>query len=475
MKKGNSGKRGLWAAAIIMMVAALMDLLDVTIVNVALPTIRNDLHASPATLEWIVSGYMLAFASALIIAGRLGDRFGRRRMFLVGTFSFGIASLLSGLSTTGEQLVIFRILQGITAAILIPQVLATIRSMFVGKERASAFGLYGAVAGFASAVGVVLGGVLTQANLFGLGWRTIFLINVPVALITGLLALSVVPETKEPHPGKLDMAGTGILGLSLVAVTWPLLEGQQHHWPLWYFLIMAAGVAAIGALIRFERRREKRGIQPILQANQFSIPAFSAGVGAQLLFSIGLQGFALAFIIWLQQGHDFSPLSAGLMMLAFSAGAMVTAPISGQWALRAGRMVLMAGAAIMAASTAGIAVMAWADYFNTWAIAGMLFAGGLGLGLLVVPLVNVVLAAVPSRTSGGASGVFSTAQQLGGALGVAIVGSIFFAKLAGHDYNKALGMALLGSVAAYALCAVLCAFLPKKAIAAEEADAAMEV
>jgi EmrB/QacA subfamily drug resistance transporter len=464
-------KRGAWTAAIIMIIAALMDLVDGTIVNVALPTLQNDLHASASTLEWVVSGYMLAFGAGLIIGGRLGDHFGRKRLFLFGTFGFGIASLLSGLAGTAEQLVVFRMLQGLTAALLVPQVLATFRSIFSGKERASAFGLYGAVAGLAAALGVILGGVLTQANIFGLGWRAIFLINVPIALIAGVMAISAVPETNEPEAGRLDLLGAGVLALSTVAITWPLLEGPGHDWPTWYFALMAAGVLAIGLLVKFEHRREKRGVQPLLQARQFAVPAFSAGVLTQMLFSIGLQGFSLVFILWLQLGHNFSPLHSGILLLAFSLGAILTAPVSGQWALSKGRMVLITGALLMAIATAAIAVLAWNNYFNPWAIAGLLVVSGAGLGLLVVPLVNVVLAAVPSRTAGGASGVFSTAQQLGGAIGIAIVGSIFFAKLAAGSYNDAFRLACIASVGAYLLCAVLCLFLPKKAVAPDAVEA----
>ncbi|HSX42749.1 MAG TPA: MFS transporter [Candidatus Saccharimonadales bacterium] len=455
--------------AALMIIAALMDMLDVTIVNVALPTLRTHLHASSAALEWIVSGYMLTFAVALIIAGRLGDRWGRRRLFVIGTIGFGIASLLSGLSHTADQLVVFRLLQGAMAATLLPQVLATFRTVFDGKARATAFGIYGAVAGLASAVGVLLGGVLTEWNIFGLGWRAIFLVNVPIAVIVALLTPLYVTETRAESPGHLDGFGALILAVSLGAIVYPLTEGQQHHWPFGYFLLIAAGILAIGLLGLLEGRRERLGVQPLLQVRQFAIPAFTAGLLVQLLFSLALQGFSIAFILWLQLGHGFSPLRAGTTMLAFSVGAIFTAPNAGKLALQHGRKVLIGGGILMALGFTGIAWVAWhlPAHLTGWALVPGYVVAGAGLGFLVVPLINVVLAAVPAGTSGGASGIFGTAQQLGGALGIAILGSIFFGKLSAHGFDGAFRATLPFVIATLLLCSLLCLFLPNKAVSDE--------
>ena len=233
-----------------------MDMIDVTIVNVALPSIRRDLHASATQLEWVVSGYMLAFAAALIIAGNLGDKFGRKRVFLAGAALFGLASLAAGLSGSGAELIAARVVQGAAAAAMAPQVLATFRVIFGRAERGKAFGIYGAMLGFASAIGLVLGGLLTDANLFGLEWRSVFYVNVPVAvaaLIAGARASSPRPRTRarggRTSPGAVLLAG------SLVAIVYPLLEGRQLGWPAWVWPLMAAGVAGLVVLGLIEARR----------------------------------------------------------------------------------------------------------------------------------------------------------------------------------------------------------------------------
>src|SRR5436190_433110 len=365
-----------WLAAIIMIVGALMDMIDVTIVNVALPTIRRDLHASATQLEWVISGYMLAFAAGLIIAGNLGDRLGRKRIFLLGVGFFGLASLAAGLSGSGAELIAARVVQGAAAAAMAPQVLATFRAIFGREERGKAFGIYGAMLGFASAIGLVLGGLLTSANLFGWEWRSVFYVNIPVA---------------------------------------------------------------VAALI----------------------------AGAR--FVAGMQGFFIAFALWLQAGEHFSPLKAGLTAVAFSVGSFIAAPVAVPLAQKAGRRILAGGAVLMVAGIGGVALAAPHVGLNgsPWPIVPGLVVAGAGLALLVIPLVNVVLAAVPAEVAGGASGLFSTAQQLGGALGVALLGSVFFGYLNGHSFEAALVHTAPYAMGAFALCGVLALLLPRTAVSEE--------
>ena len=320
-----------WLAAIVMIVGALMDMIDVTIVNVALPSIRRDLNASATQLEWVVSGYMLAFAAALIIAGNLGDKFGRKRVFLAGAALFGLASLAAGLSGSGAELIAARVVQGVAAATMAPQVLATFRVIFGREERGKAFGIYGAMLGFASAIGLVLGGVLTDANLFGWGWRTVFYVNVPVAVAALIAGARLVPETRDPAARRPNLPGAVLLAGSLVAIVYPLLEGRQLGWPAWVWPLMAAGVAGLVALGLIEARRSPRsgqGVAPLLRAGLFRVPAFAAGMGVQLAFFAGMQGFFIAFALWLQAGQHFSPLKAGLTAVAFSVGSFIAAPVA---------------------------------------------------------------------------------------------------------------------------------------------------
>jgi EmrB/QacA subfamily drug resistance transporter len=458
-----------WLAAIVMIVGALMDMIDVTIVNVALPTIRQDLHASATQLEWVVSGYMLAFAAALIIAGNLGDLLGRKRVFLAGACLFGLASLAAGLSASGAELIAARVVQGAAAAAMTPQVLATFRAIFAGSERGKAFGIYGAMLGFASAIGLVLGGVLTEANLFGWSWRSVFFVNVPVAVAALIAGLWFVPETRDPAARRPDLPGAVLLAGSLVAVVYPLLEGRQLGWPAWVWLVLGAGLAGLCALGVLEQRRRARPSAPLLRTGLFRIPAFAAGLGVQLAFAAGMQGFFLAFALWLQVGEHFSPLKAGLTAVAFSVGSFIGAPAAVPLAQRHGRRVLAGGGALMVAGIAGVALAArHVDVGGSpWPIVPGLAVAGAGLALLVIPLVNVVLAAVPVEVAGGASGLFSTAQQLGGALGVALLGTVFFGHLNGHSFQAALIHTAPYAMGAFALCAALSMLLPRTAVSEE--------
>ena len=458
-----------WLAAIVMIVGALMDMIDVTIVNVALPTISRDLHASATQLEWVVSGYMLAFAAVLIIAGNLGDLLGRKRIFLVGVALFGLASLAAGLAGSGADLIAARVVQGAAAAAMAPQGLATFRAIFTGAERGKAFGIYGAMLGFASAVGLVFGGVLTDANLFGWSWRSVFFVNVPVAIGALIAGLRFVPGTKDPAARRPDLPGAVLLAGSLVAIVYPLLEGRQLGWPAWVWLLRAAGLAGLGGLGLLEAKRKEGRTAPLLRIGLFRIPAFAAGLGIQLAFFAGMQGFFLAFALWLQAGEHFSPLKAGLTAVAFSVGSFAGAPVAVPLAQRHGRRVLAGGGALMVAGIAGVALAASHVGVNgsPWPVVPGLAAAGAGLALLIVPLVNVVLAAVPVEVAGGASGLFSTAQQLGGALGAALLGTVFFGYLNGHSSQAALIHTAPYAMGAFALCAVLSMLLPRTAVAEE--------
>ena len=464
-----------WLAAIVMIVGALMDMIDVTIVNVALPTIRRDLHASATQLEWVVSGYMLAFAAALIIAGNLGDRFGRKRVFLAGVVVFGLASLAAGVSGSGAELITARVVQGTAAAAMAPQVLATFRAIFSGAERGRAFSIYGAMLGFASAVGLLLGGVLTEANLFGWSWRAVFFVNIPVAVAALIAGLRFVPETRDPGARRPDVPGAVLLAASLVAIVYPLLEGRTLGWPVWVWLVLAAGVAGLGLLGLLEARRGGRRNDtrqepaPLLRAGLFRVPAFAAGLGVQMAFSAGLQGFFLALALWLQAGEHFSPLKAGLTAVAFSAGSFIGAPAAVPLAQKYGRSVLAIGGLLMVAGIAGESLAASHVGVNgsPWPVVPGLVLAGAGLALLVIPLVNVVLAAVPVEVAGGASGLFGTAQQLGGALGVAVFGTVFFGYLNGHSFEAAIVHTTPYAMGAFALCAVLSMLLPRMAVAEE--------
>lgn len=456
-----------WLAAVVMIGAAMMDLIDLTVVNVALPTIRRDLGASGTELEWVVSAYMLAFAATLIVAGSFGDQLGRKRIFLSGIALFGLASLASGLAQSPGELIVARVFQGTAAAMMIPQLFATFRAIFTGQERGKAFAVYGAILGFASAFGLVLGGVLTEADVFGWAWRTIFFVNVPIALAALVAAVRLVPETYDREAGRPDIVGGGLLAAAIVAIAYPLLEGRSLGWPAWIWVLLAGGLAGLVGLGAYEDRRRPTGIAPVLRTRLLRIPAVSAGLIVQFAFFAGMLGFSIIFTIWIQAGMGFSPLGAGLTMVGMSVGSFMLAPVAVPLAQRYGRIALSTGGLMMALGM--LAILLGAGDVGTgsdpWpVIPGMVIAGA-GLSLLVIPLANVVLAAVPREVAGGAGGMFSTAQMLGGALGIAVVGSVFFSHLATESFTDAFTGSAPLVIALFAVAAALSLVLPRTAVA----------
>ncbi|MGF6887760.1 EmrB/QacA subfamily drug resistance transporter [Nocardia sp. GAS34] len=455
---------GRWPAAIVMILAALLDMIDGSIVNTALPSIGRGLGARPPELQWTVSAYLLGFAATLIVAGHLGDRFGRKSLFLAGVAGFAAASLASAVAAQPEQLIAARAVQGVAAAVIMPQVLGSFRIWFTGAERGKVFAIYGSIAGIAVAAGVVLGGVLTDWNLFGWGWRTIFAVNVPLAAAVIMLGALWIPASHDRATGRVGVVGAGVLALSLVAIALPLVQGRSAGWPLWGWLCLGAGVASLVGLMAGQRALGAR--RPILPTGLFTSGAFVAGLVVQMLFYGAMSGFMLILTVWLQAGQGFSPARAGLVMVAFSGGTFLTAPMIDRLVARFGRGALAAGGLILAG---GFSWMVHAarhahQHAATWPLVPGLLVAGAGLGLMVIPLANIVLTAVPADLAGAASGVFATAQQFGGALGVAAIGNTFFAHVA-TGYGDAIGRAGQWPVAACAACALLCLAIPRTAIA----------
>ena len=457
-----------WAAAFVMILAALLDVIDGSIVNTALPSIGRSLHASSADLEWTVSAYMLGFAATLIVAGHLGDRYGRKRLFMTGVALFAVTSLTSAVAGGPEMLIASRAVQGVAAAVVLPQVLGSFRTMFDGAERGKAFALYGAVAGLATAAGVLLGGVLTDWNLFGWGWRTIFAVNIPLAVLVLVLGALWIPGSKRNGSGRIDLPGNLVLAGALVAIVLPLVEGRSNGWPLWGWLCLAAGVLALAGVAAYESRR---GIEhPLLPAGLFRRPAFTAGLLVQMLFYAGMSGFFLVFTIWLQSGQGYTPTQAGLLMIAFSAGSILGAPMVDGLVEKLGRNVLILGGLAMAGGLTWVGFAAddaAAAHTGAWPLVPGLVLAGVGLIFLVIPLVNTVLSAVPAQLAGGASGILSTAQQFGGALGIAVIGNVFFTQAQSKGLNEAIVHATPWAVGAYIACAVLCLVLPRKAVGSQ--------
>ncbi|GAA3513733.1 MFS transporter [Aeromicrobium panaciterrae] len=452
----------------ILMLAAFMDLLDVTIVNVALPAIRSDLDASPAHLEWILSGYTLALAVLLITGGRLGDIFGRQRVFLLGVAGFTAASLAACLSQTGDALVIARIVQGTFAALMVPQLLSTVQVLYPPKERAAVFGIIGAVSGTAAVIGPVLGGWLVSSDAFGIGWRSIFLINIPVGIVLMVLAITYVPNTRSERATHLDLPGVVLATVGLFLLVFPLIEGRDQGWPAWIWAMFAAAVVVLAAFVVNQRRTEARTRSSLLPMHLFGNRGFSAGLITQASVQGSMAGFALALVIYLQSGLGFSAIHAGLVLLPFSLGAFIGVGISAPLGMKLGKVIPASGAFLQAAGVGWLAVVVSArgNELGGWDATPPMLLTGIGLGLLVVPLVDIALSTVPSADAGAASGTYSTFQQLGAALGIAVIGVIFFNAVGDTFTPEALRhgfvVAAWSAVVGYLVCTASTYFLPAR-------------
>ena len=418
-----------WAAAVVMMVAALMDLVDVTIVNIAIPSIRQDAGASVSQIQWITAGYALAFAAGLITGGRLGDIHGRKRLFLVGIGGFTIASALCGFAANPEMLVAARILQGGMAAMMVPQVLSIVHATFPAHERGKVFGLFGAIVGLGAVSGPLLGALLTEWNLFGLEWRPIFLINLPVGIVGLVLGSRFITESKAPRALKLDLVGVGLVVVGLLLLLYPLTRGEELGWPLWGYVSMAAAPLVFAALVAYEKRKGARDGSPLVELSLFKVKSFAAGIAVQTVFGVGLGIFFLVWTLYMQTGLGWSPLRAGLTGVPFSIAVSVAAGLSVQKLVpRFGRNVLQAGALLMAV---GVLLYLWeAERYgmaiSSWQMALPLVVMGVGMGLIVAPLTDAVLSEVPREHAGSASGLINTVQQMGNALGLGLVSVVFF-------------------------------------------------
>ncbi|WP_432138515.1 MFS transporter [Streptomyces sp. bgisy154] len=415
------------------MTAAFMDLVDVTIVNIAIPSIRQNSGASWSQIQWITAGYALAFAAGLITGGRLGDIHGRKRLFLLGIGGFTLASALCGFAANPEMLVASRFLQGAMASLMVPQVLSIVHATFPAHERGKVFGLFGAIVGLGAVSGPLLGALLTEWNLFGLEWRPIFLINLPVGIAGLFLGRRYITESKAPRALKLDLVGVALVTLGLLMLLYPLTRGHELGWPLWGYVMMAGALGVLAALITYERRKAARDGSPLIELSLFKVKSFAAGIAVQTVFGIALGIFFLVWTLYMQTGLGWSPLRAGLTGVPFSLAVSTAAGLSVQKLVpRFGRGVLQAGALIM---VVGVLLYLWeSDRYGlsiaSWQMALPLVVMGAGMGLIVAPLTDAVLSEVPREHAGSASGLISTVQQMGNALGLGLVSVVFFGQIA---------------------------------------------
>jgi EmrB/QacA subfamily drug resistance transporter len=422
-----------WVALGVVLTAAFMQLVDISIVNVAIPSIQRDLDATYAQIQWVLAGYQLAFAVTLITGGRLGDIFGRKRLFMLGMAGFTLASALCGLAQSPAMLIGARIFQGFMGALMFPQTLSVIQVTFPPRERGTAFGLFGATIGLATITGPLVGGLLINGDLLGLEWRPIFLVNVPIGIVALALAMRYLDESKAPDALRTDLVGVGIVSAGLLLLVYPLVQGRDLGWPPWTFISMAAAVPVLAGFVAWERRKKADG-SPLVELDLFRQRAFVAGLLVAGIFFMGIPAFFLTFTLWLQIGLGFSALHAGLTGIPFAVGSAIASAASVRLAPRLGRRILSLGALLISLGMTGIIVTVdrYSGAIHSWQLIPALAVCGLGLGCVIAPLVNVVLAGIRGQDAGSASGVLTTVQQLGGAVGVAVIGVIFFGLLGSH-------------------------------------------
>jgi len=436
-----------WHALAVSQTAAFMSLLDVSIVNVALPSIERDLGASAGTVQWVVSGYALTFGLVLVVAGRLGDLFGRRRMFLIALSAFVVTSGLCGAAPSMALLIAARLLQGVAGGMLIPQNSGLIQDLFRGAERGRAFGMLGATVGLSTAAGPVIGGLILTAFPGPDGWRWVFYVNVPIGVIALLLAARLVPSTPpgDRRDLQLDLVGVLLLGTGVLSLLLPLVSAETSHpGRLWPLLGLAALLFATFAW--WEVRMARQGRQPLLDPRLARTPGYAAGSGIALAYFSGFTGIWLVLAVFFQSGLGYSPLRSGLTVTPFALGVAVSAALAGRLVARVGRWLTVAGlvAMIVGLCTVALVLRQVGGDTAAWAVAGPLLLAGLGGGMVTSPNMTLTLQDVPVSMAGAAGGALQTAQRIGSAVGTALLATVYYQVLGtGRDHPAAASDALL--------------------------------
>jgi EmrB/QacA subfamily drug resistance transporter len=417
-----------WWVLATVVAAQFMFGVDAFIVNVAIPTIAAEFEASAAQIEAVIAIYLIAYATLVVTGGRLGDIYGTRNVFISGVAGFTATSLWCALAQSGPELIAARLGQGATAALMVPQVLATIHLLFADSSRARAFGIYGIVLGLAGAAGFLLGGLLVTLDLAGIGWRAVFFVNVPFGAIIMAAAFKIMP-TGQRRPGtRLDIPGAIVLFLGLLCLIGPLLAGHDLHWSLSVWLTMVIGIAIIAFFLRLERAVARRGGMPLIDLSLLSDAAFMRGLAAVFFFFFANLSFYLVMTVYLQRGLHIPPLEAGLVFVPLALTFVLASRHSGSRAKHRGTLVLIEGCAVQIAGLAALVVTAgWIDAPSAIVLSLVLTIFGYGQGLVMAPLSSVVLSTVKPASAGAGSGMYGTTAQIANAAGVAAIGAVFFA------------------------------------------------
>jgi predicted MFS family arabinose efflux permease len=432
-----------WWVLAIVVAAQFMFGVDAFIVNVAIPTIAVELHASSAQIQAVIAIYLIAYATLVVTGGRLGDIYGTKNVFLAGVLGFTVTSLWCGLAQSGPELIAARLTQGATAALMVPQVLATLHLLFSDGSRGRAFGIYGIVLGLAGAAGFLLGGVLVTSDLAGLGWRAVFFVNVPFGVVIMAAAALIMPSVPRRAGTRLDVPGAVVLFAGLLCLIGPLLFGHEVHWAPWVWLVMAAGVVIIAAFLPIERNIANSGGMPLVDLALPADAAFMRGLYAAFFFFFANLSFYLIMTMFMQGALHIPPLQAGTSFVPLALAFVIASRHSGVRARHRGTLVLIEGCAIQVAGLAVLALMvALVEAPGTPLLVLVLAIFGYGQGLVMAPLSSVVLSSVKPASAGSGAGIYGTTAQIANAAGVAAIGAVFFAIEAAHSAQAALFAAL---------------------------------
>ncbi|PSK90382.1 MFS transporter [Taibaiella chishuiensis] len=415
-----------WLELVIVLSAPLLSVIDVFIINVAIPSIKKGVHATDAEIQLVIAGYLLGYAAFLITGGRAGDHFGRKKVFFWGMFAFTVASCLCGLSTSAFQLNITRFFQGLSASFMVPQTIAFIQVLFTDtRERAKAFGLYGITLGVAAAIGQLLGGYLSDTHWAIAGWRLIFFINLPIGILTLWATQRYVTEIRKHQATKFDYTGTLILTLGLFSLIYPLIQGREAGWPLWSIALIVLSAGIFWLFIRNQQQKLERGGNPLIDVRLFAIKDFNIGLVAVLFHFMLHTAYLLLSAVYLQNGMGVSALDCGLYFLAPGVLFVFSSLAASRLIIRFGKRVLQVGVVLLAIAFS-LQMALWKPGTDSWLIILLTGIWGFGNGLVLPSLLNIALKNVPAQYAGAAAGIYSTFQQTASALGISIIGGVFF-------------------------------------------------
>jgi EmrB/QacA subfamily drug resistance transporter len=459
-----------WLGFLVVITSSVMDLLDSTIAQTAAPAIHRNLGGSYASLEWITAAYTLAMSATLLLGSRLGDAFGRRRVLLVGMAGFIVASVLCALAPSSSALIAGRAVQGALAAIMVPQGFGLIRDLFGDDGQQKAFGVFGPVMGLAAVAGPLLGGGLVDLDVLGTGWRAIFLVNVPIGLVAIAAGRRYLPRVAPTAPGLRLNAGSVLLAMAgSVALVYPLIEGRSLGWPAWSFGLVAAGAVTLAVFAAQQRRHARQGRTPLVEPSILRRRPYVAGLAVVVGFIGAMGGMMIALNVMFQVGLGFSPLACGVATVAIPVAAIGGSITSSALLARIGRGTMQIGIVTMAVGllVVDLVMRSASGGLTAWELAGPLAIAGFGMGMVFVPMFDVILAGVAPHQVGSASGLLESVQQLAMSLGIAVVGTVLFGALgSGHGPAAFVGAAdhaLLVAVAFLVAAGAAVLWLPKHA------------